>query len=41
MAAASAKVKSEDILGQKWDKCLVDGGIKMTSGLAIGKNQFL
>lgn len=37
MATAVAKtVKSEDVLGEKWDKCLVDGGIKVTSGLAIG-----
>ena len=36
MAAASTKVNSEDILGQKWDKCVVDAGIKMSSGLAIG-----
>jgi len=36
MAATSTKVNSEDILGQKWDKCIVDAGIKMSSGLAIG-----
>ena len=38
MAATSTKVNSEDILGQKWDKCVVDAGIKMSSGLAIGKS---
>ena len=32
-----ASVKSEDILGQKWDRCVLDAGIKMSSGLAIGK----
>lgn len=37
MAASAKNVKSEDLLGEKWDKCLVDGGIKMSSGLAIGK----
>ena len=35
--STSKMVKSEDILGEKWDKCLLDGGIKMSSGLAIGK----
>ena len=30
-------VKTEEILGQKWDKCVLDAGIKMSSGLAIGK----
>merc|ERR1712008_539598 len=29
-------VKTEEILGQKWDKCVLDAGIKMSSGLAIG-----
>ena len=29
-------VKSEEILGQKWDKFVLDAGIKMSSGLAIG-----
>ena len=33
---ASKLVKSEDILGKKFDKCLLDCTIKMTSGLAIG-----
>ena len=28
--------KSEDVLGEKWDKCLVDTGIKLAGGLAIG-----
>ena len=32
----AAVVKSEDVLGQKWDRCLVDCGIKMGSGLAVG-----
>ena len=30
-------VKPEEILGQKYDKCVLDAGIKMSSGLAIGK----
>jgi len=29
-------VKPEEILGQKYDKCVLDAGIKMSSGLAIG-----
>ena len=33
---ASKLVKSEDILGKKWDKYLLDCTIKMTTGLAIG-----
>ena len=28
--------KSEDVLGQKWDRCLVDAGIKLAGGLAVG-----
>ena len=28
--------KSEDILGQRWDKCLADTAIKLGGGLAIG-----
>ena len=41
MAAAAEQCKvetrSEDILGQKWDRCLVDGGIKVATGFALGK----
>ena len=40
MAATKVDIKSEDILGEKWDKCVVDAGIKMSSGLAIGKKFF-
>lgn len=29
--------RSEDVLGQKWDKCLADTAIKMAGGLAVGK----
>ena len=30
--------KSEDILGEKWDRCLSDTGIKMAGGLVMGKS---
>ncbi|ESO90436.1 hypothetical protein LOTGIDRAFT_217865 [Lottia gigantea] len=30
------KVRSEDILGQKWDRCLSDTAIKSVSGLGLG-----
>jgi hypothetical protein len=36
-STAIKMTKAEDVLGEKWDRCLVDTGIKMTSGLAIGK----
>jgi len=29
-------VRSEDVLGVKWDRCLADTGIKMLGGLAVG-----
>merc|ERR1712039_655277 len=32
----SATTKSEDILGEKWDRCLSDTAIKMAGGLAMG-----
>jgi inner membrane organizing system protein 1 len=35
-STAIKMTKAEDVLGEKWDRCLVDTGIKMTSGLAIG-----
>ena len=28
--------KSEDVLGERWDRCLVDTGIKLAGGFAIG-----
>lgn len=34
---SSKVVRSKDILGEKWDKCLSQGFISMTFGLAIGK----
>ena len=34
--ASATVTKSEDFLGQKWDKCLVDGGLKMAAGLTVG-----
>ncbi len=39
MAAATSvsKTKSEDVLGEKFDRCLVDTGAKMATGLAVGK----
>ena len=27
-----SKVKSEDVLGEKWDRCLADTSIKMLGG---------
>ena len=32
----NAVIKSEDALGERWDKCLADTGIKMATGLAVG-----
>ena len=31
-----AVTRSEDVLGEKWDKCIVDTGIKLAGGLAVG-----
>ena len=28
--------RSEDVLGEKWDRCLVDAGIKIAGGLVVG-----
>jgi len=28
--------KSEDVLGEKWDRCLADTSIKLLGGLAVG-----
>ena len=28
--------RSEDVLGEKWDRCLVDTGIKLAGGLVVG-----
>ena len=33
---STAAPKSEDILGQRWDKCVADTAIKLGGGLAIG-----
>ncbi|KAL3862202.1 hypothetical protein ACJMK2_008189 [Sinanodonta woodiana] len=33
---AETSVRSEDILGQKWDRCLSDTSIKLASGLGLG-----
>ena len=39
MATAEKSVtRSEDILGEKWDKCVVDAGIKLGTGIVVGKN---
>ena len=39
MATAEKTVtRSEDILGEKWDKCVVDAGIKLSTGIVVGKN---
>ena len=37
MAATSTKIKPEDVLDEKMDRCFVDFGNKMASGLAVGK----
>ncbi|KAL5013499.1 hypothetical protein ScPMuIL_007769 [Solemya velum] len=31
-----ADVRSEDVLGQKWDRCLSDSAIKFAGGLGLG-----
>ncbi|XP_018009918.1 MICOS complex subunit Mic10 [Hyalella azteca] len=31
-----AKTKSEDILGEKWDRCVSDTIVKMGGGLGVG-----
>ena len=28
--------RSEDVLGEKWDRCLVDAGIKLAGGFTVG-----
>ncbi|XP_052760497.1 MICOS complex subunit Mic10-like [Mya arenaria] len=33
---ADSGVKSEDVLGQKWDRCLTDTGLKFVTGASIG-----
>ena len=33
---ATQITKSEDVLGEKWDRCLVDSAIKLGGGLAVG-----
>ncbi|KAK6177127.1 MICOS complex subunit Mic10 [Patella vulgata] len=30
------QVRSEDVLGQKWDRCISDSAIKTASGLGLG-----
>ncbi len=30
--------RSEEVLGQKWDRCLADTAIKMGGGIALGIN---
>ena len=37
MAATSTKIKTEDVLDEKLDRCFVDFGNKMASGFAVGK----
>ena len=37
VAIPSSAVKSEDILGQKWDKFLSDSVIKTGGGFLLGK----
>ncbi|OQR79364.1 mitochondrial inner membrane organizing system protein 1 isoform 1 [Tropilaelaps mercedesae] len=29
-------VASEDVVGEKWDRCIADTGIKMAAGLGLG-----
>jgi len=33
---ATEKTRSEDILGEKWDRCLADSLIKTASGVGLG-----
>ncbi|XP_013413621.1 MICOS complex subunit Mic10-like [Lingula anatina] len=33
---ATGDVRSEDELGEKWDRCLQDGGIKIAGSTAVG-----
>ncbi|KAL4221509.1 MICOS complex subunit MIC10 [Mactra antiquata] len=33
---AENSVRSEDVLGQKWDRCLADTSIKTVTGAAVG-----
>ncbi|KAH3828628.1 MICOS complex subunit Mic10-like [Dreissena polymorpha] len=33
---ADNTVRSEDVLGQKWDRCLTDTGLKLVTGAGIG-----
>jgi len=33
---AAEKIRSEDQLGHKWDRCLADTSIKIASGLGLG-----
>ncbi|XP_043246112.1 MICOS complex subunit Mic10-like [Amphibalanus amphitrite] len=33
---AGADVRSEDLLGEKWDKCVADTIVKIGGGLAVG-----
>jgi len=31
-----SKTRSEDVLGEKWDRCLADTTVKMLGGLTVG-----
>ena len=31
-----SKSKSEDVLGEKWDRCLADTSVKILGGLTVG-----
>ncbi|XP_041377803.1 MICOS complex subunit Mic10-like [Gigantopelta aegis] len=36
MASPARTARSEDIFGQKWDRCLSDTAIKIAGGLGLG-----
>lgn len=31
-----SKSRSEDVLGEKWDRCLADASVKLLGGLTVG-----
>ncbi|CAD5115959.1 DgyrCDS4889 [Dimorphilus gyrociliatus] len=32
----ASNIRSEDVLGRKWDRCLSDAGIKVAGGVGLG-----
>lgn len=37
VTARSDVTKAEDVLGEKWDRCLADATIKTATGFALGE----